>query len=98
MKKRVLLVFFICFLFLLSGCENKTKKEYEVAAEKVSQEILDTENISISKIEKALNYIINNYETVRKQFYLCRHEGCCFHSCCNVRVFCLSARRTETGA
>ena len=66
MKKRVLLVFFICFLFLLSGCENKTKKAYEVAAEKVSQEILDTDNISISKIEKALNYIINNYETVRK--------------------------------
>lgn len=66
MKNKILIITLICFIFLLSGCNNKTEKAYNEAKKNVTQEIKDTENISSDKISESLTYITNNYEDVRK--------------------------------
>ena len=60
MKKKYILVLII-FLFLLSGCNSKIKKQQKQIEKEVTQTIKDTENISIKEITTAIKYINDKY-------------------------------------
>lgn len=65
MKKKYILILII-FLFLLSGCNSKIKKQQKQIEKEVTQTIKDTENISIKEITTAINYINDKYEFLKK--------------------------------
>lgn len=63
MKKIIILAI---MLLLISGCGVKNEKVYKKAESNIVNKLKDTENVTEKEIEKAIKYIENNYEKIKK--------------------------------
>ncbi len=56
------IVLAILMLLLLSGCENKKEQTYQETQSKISETIVNIENVTEEKIKESYLYIKNNYQ------------------------------------